>query len=126
MPTDWRTQRETLLLALEREKKPEDRAEAADQLCELAHDAPPGAREEFGPVVVRLLAEEEPWPSDRPRVAAVSAFGFGGNNAHVIVEQYAAPAGLGRRQQAGDNAPLAGAAAIPGPRQPLRTYAHAR
>ncbi|WP_437302134.1 beta-ketoacyl synthase N-terminal-like domain-containing protein [Sorangium sp. So ce388] len=35
----------------------------------------------------RLLAEEEPWPSDRPRVAAVSAFGFGGNNAHLLVSQ---------------------------------------
>ncbi|MFO0761206.1 MAG: beta-ketoacyl synthase N-terminal-like domain-containing protein [Byssovorax sp.] len=33
----------------------------------------------------RLLAEPEPWPADRPRVAAVSAFGFGGNNAHLLV-----------------------------------------
>ncbi|AUX42373.1 polyketide synthase [Sorangium cellulosum] len=37
----------------------------------------------------RLLAEAEPWPSDRPRVAAVSAFGFGGNNAHLLVSQEA-------------------------------------
>ncbi|HTN87742.1 MAG TPA: polyketide synthase, partial [Sorangium sp.] len=35
----------------------------------------------------RLLAAEEPWPTDRPRVAAVSAFGFGGNNAHLLVSQ---------------------------------------
>ncbi len=35
----------------------------------------------------RLLAAGEPWPSDRPRVAAVSAFGFGGNNAHLLVTQ---------------------------------------
>ena len=35
----------------------------------------------------RLLADEEAWPSDRPRVAAVSAFGFGGNNAHMLVSE---------------------------------------
>ena len=36
----------------------------------------------------RLLHELEPWPSDGPRRAAVSAFGFGGNDAHVILEQH--------------------------------------
>jgi 3-oxoacyl-(acyl-carrier-protein) synthase/3-hydroxymyristoyl/3-hydroxydecanoyl-(acyl carrier protein) dehydratase len=36
----------------------------------------------------RVLQELEPWPGDEPRRAAVSAFGFGGNNAHLIVEQY--------------------------------------
>jgi 3-oxoacyl-(acyl-carrier-protein) synthase/3-hydroxymyristoyl/3-hydroxydecanoyl-(acyl carrier protein) dehydratase/1-acyl-sn-glycerol-3-phosphate acyltransferase len=36
----------------------------------------------------RLLRQAEPWPSDGPRVAAVSAFGFGGNNAHLVVEEY--------------------------------------
>jgi acyl transferase domain-containing protein/3-hydroxymyristoyl/3-hydroxydecanoyl-(acyl carrier protein) dehydratase/1-acyl-sn-glycerol-3-phosphate acyltransferase len=35
----------------------------------------------------RLLAAAERWPSDRPRVAAVSAFGFGGNNAHLLVAE---------------------------------------
>ena len=35
----------------------------------------------------RLLAATEPWPADRPRVAAVSAFGFGGNNAHLLVSE---------------------------------------
>ncbi|MDP3220850.1 MAG: beta-ketoacyl synthase N-terminal-like domain-containing protein, partial [Deltaproteobacteria bacterium] len=35
----------------------------------------------------RLLTAGERWPSDRPRVAAVSAFGFGGNNAHLLVSQ---------------------------------------
>ena len=35
----------------------------------------------------RLLAAGEPWPGDRPRVAAVSAFGFGGNNAHLLVTE---------------------------------------
>ncbi|MFE4458086.1 beta-ketoacyl synthase N-terminal-like domain-containing protein [Nocardia tengchongensis] len=35
---------------------------------------------------LRLLTENEPWQG--PRRAAVSAFGFGGNNAHLIVESY--------------------------------------
>ena len=42
---------------------------------------------------LRVLGEPEPWPTRQegaPRRAAVSAFGFGGNNAHVIVEQYVA------------------------------------
>lgn len=36
----------------------------------------------------RLLGRAEPWPDDRPRMAALSAFGFGGNNGHLIVEQW--------------------------------------
>jgi HEAT repeat protein len=60
MPRDWRAERETLLLALEREKRPEDRADVAEQLCELAHEAPAGAREEFTPIVVRLISDGEP------------------------------------------------------------------
>ncbi len=35
----------------------------------------------------RLLHTLEPWPSDQPRIAAISAFGFGGNNAHLIVSE---------------------------------------
>lgn len=36
----------------------------------------------------RLLQQAEPWDVDGPRRAAVSAFGFGGNNAHLIVEEH--------------------------------------
>jgi acyl transferase domain-containing protein/3-hydroxymyristoyl/3-hydroxydecanoyl-(acyl carrier protein) dehydratase len=35
----------------------------------------------------RLLQELESWPADQARVAAISAFGFGGNNAHLIVSE---------------------------------------
>ncbi|HVI01797.1 MAG TPA: beta-ketoacyl synthase N-terminal-like domain-containing protein [Enhygromyxa sp.] len=35
----------------------------------------------------RVLRQLEPWPSDGPRIAGVSAFGFGGNNAHLIVSE---------------------------------------
>ncbi|MBD8525375.1 type I polyketide synthase [Pseudomarimonas arenosa] len=35
----------------------------------------------------RLLTKREAWPATAPRVAAVSAFGFGGNNAHLLVSE---------------------------------------
>ncbi|HJU38659.1 MAG TPA: polyketide synthase, partial [Tahibacter sp.] len=35
----------------------------------------------------RLLRGAEPWTGDGPRIAAISAFGFGGNNAHLIVSE---------------------------------------
>ncbi len=41
----------------------------------------------LGETPFRLLTAAEPWPADDLRVAAVSAFGFGGNNAHLIVSQ---------------------------------------
>ena len=37
---------------------------------------------------LRLLMAAEPWPSDGPRRAAISNFGFGGNNAHLIIEEW--------------------------------------
>ena len=36
----------------------------------------------------RLLQAPEPWPSDTPRIAGISNFGFGGNNAHLIIEEF--------------------------------------
>jgi acyl transferase domain-containing protein len=51
-----------------------------------------------GPFRVATVAE--PWPADgQPRRAAVSAFGLGGTNAHVVIEQPPAvrPTGAGDR-----------------------------
>ena len=39
----------------------------------------------------RILTQAEPWPcrrNDQPRRAAVSAFGFGGINAHLLLEEW--------------------------------------
>ena len=39
----------------------------------------------------RILSQVEPWPVREegiPRRAAVSAFGFGGINAHLLVEEW--------------------------------------
>ncbi|MBA2653489.1 MAG: hypothetical protein H0U71_00280 [Gammaproteobacteria bacterium] len=36
----------------------------------------------------RLLTDKEPWESNYPRRAAINAFGFGGNNAHLILEEF--------------------------------------
>lgn len=36
----------------------------------------------------RLLTEAEPWDCDGPRRAAVNNFGFGGNNAHLLLEEW--------------------------------------
>ncbi|WP_030491134.1 type I polyketide synthase [Micromonospora chokoriensis] len=48
------------------------------------------------------IATAQPWESDGPRRAAVNAFGFGGINAHVIIEQAPEPAGVGRRPTGGN------------------------
>jgi acyl transferase domain-containing protein len=54
--------------------------------------ATPGCDEpmpELGASPFRLLHAAEPWDRARPRRAAVNAFGFGGCNAHLILEEWA-------------------------------------
>ncbi|MCX4543082.1 type I polyketide synthase [Streptomyces sp. NBC_01565] len=61
-----------------------------------------------------LLTEARDWPvSDRPRRAAVSAFGFSGTNAHVIVEQ--APQHVPEEEQASAPAAAPAPAAVTPP-----------
>jgi 3-oxoacyl-(acyl-carrier-protein) synthase/3-hydroxymyristoyl/3-hydroxydecanoyl-(acyl carrier protein) dehydratase/1-acyl-sn-glycerol-3-phosphate acyltransferase len=58
--------------------------EAGERPPTLATDAPIDA---LAGSPFRLLDRREPWASTGPRVAAVSAFGFGGNNAHLLVRE---------------------------------------
>ncbi|HEX6341990.1 SDR family NAD(P)-dependent oxidoreductase [Umezawaea sp.] len=40
----------------------------------------------FEDLGLRLATARQPWPGDGPRLAGVNSFGFGGSNAHVILE----------------------------------------
>lgn len=59
-----------------------------------AQELPPHNAVTPNPVLVvsplQLKTAVTPWPepADRPRRAGVSAFGFGGSNAHVVLEEY--------------------------------------
>ncbi len=49
----------------------------------------PAPRLDLAASPFRVLTSAEPWPElTRPRRAAVSAFGFGGINAHLLIEQW--------------------------------------
>ncbi|MFJ1586523.1 beta-ketoacyl synthase N-terminal-like domain-containing protein [Streptomyces sp. NPDC088197] len=64
----------------------------------------PNPQLESGDARLTVLTERHPWPrGDRPRRAGVSAFGIGGTNAHVILEEAppvaARSTGSGRRSE---------------------------
>jgi 3-oxoacyl-(acyl-carrier-protein) synthase/3-hydroxymyristoyl/3-hydroxydecanoyl-(acyl carrier protein) dehydratase len=58
----------------------------AEERPATLHAAAPLDELSAGPL--RVLHAAEPWDNDGPRRAAVSAFGFGGNNAHLVVEAW--------------------------------------
>ncbi|HVT14604.1 MAG TPA: SDR family NAD(P)-dependent oxidoreductase [Thermoanaerobaculia bacterium] len=60
---------------------------------------------------LRVLARAEPWPGGQPLRAGVSAMGFGGINAHVVVEQAPAAPRRGREWSAHELTLLAAGAA---------------
>ena len=69
-------------------------AEAA--ACAATQDAPahvglrhpPPRLWDAGKTPFRILQKPEPWLSDRPRRASISGFGFGGINAHALIEEW--------------------------------------
>ncbi|MDH3583115.1 MAG: type I polyketide synthase, partial [Phycisphaerae bacterium] len=81
----------------------------------------------------QVLAEARPWArrqDDEPRRAAVSAFGFGGINAHVLLEEAAAPKRTASRTGSPPPAPrpldiaVVGLDACFGPWDNLEAFAH--
>ncbi|MEU4251921.1 type I polyketide synthase [Amycolatopsis sp. NPDC026612] len=69
-----------------------------EQLPPSLHAAEPSPHVDWASGEVQLLAEARPWPrTDRARRAGVSAFGIGGTNAHVIVEEAPRPEPPARR-----------------------------
>ncbi|MFD6285625.1 amino acid adenylation domain-containing protein [Streptomyces sp. NPDC060205] len=64
-----------------------------------------------------------PWPAGRPRVAAVSSFGIGGTNAHLILEQHSPSASARTPEDTGHNAPTGRLVLSGSSEQSLRTDA---
>ncbi len=74
------------------------------QLPPSLHFQTPSPDIPFDQLPLRVLGELEPWPeSAGPRLAGVSALGFGGSNAHVVLQEApAAAAGAALAPAGGD------------------------
>ncbi|GEM_PF-2331130 len=67
------------------------------------HHLRPNPALDDGASPIRVLQTLEAWPEARPRIAGVSGFGFGGTNAHLVLE--AAPPRPARPESQGTPAP---------------------
>ena len=79
----------------------------------------PGMKLEESPF--RVLTDEEPWPrrgDGIPRRAAVSAFGFGGINAHLLVEEWLEEDGGRGERRSPPSGRMPCAPTITGPEEP--------
>jgi acyl transferase domain-containing protein len=70
------------------------------QLPPSLHFESPNPNIDFERGPFRVVRELSSWSSDGPRRAAVSSFGLGGTNAHVVLEEAPAPMALERDVQA--------------------------
>ncbi|MFC4375362.1 SDR family NAD(P)-dependent oxidoreductase [Nocardia halotolerans] len=50
------------------------------------HADEPNPAIDFDELGLRLAQTHQPWPKTGPRIAGVNSFGFGGSNAHVVLE----------------------------------------
>ncbi|MCU1503876.1 MAG: polyketide synthase, partial [Ilumatobacteraceae bacterium] len=72
-----------------------------DEMPAHLHCEHPSPHIDWASMPIEVLREPHPWPrGDRPRRAGISAFGFSGTNAHLIVEE--APAPLAAPAEAAD------------------------
>jgi phthiocerol/phenolphthiocerol synthesis type-I polyketide synthase B len=68
------------------------------QIPRNLHFNTPNPHISFDQMRLKVVAEHQDWPStDHPRRAGISSFGFGGTNAHVVIEQ-APPAKITARE----------------------------
>ena len=58
------------------------------QIPKNLHFDTPNPHINFDQMRLKVVAEQQDWPAaDHPRRAGISSFGFGGTNAHVVIEQ---------------------------------------
>ncbi|WP_455681124.1 SDR family NAD(P)-dependent oxidoreductase [Streptomyces gardneri] len=83
-------------------------------LAKTLHVDEPSPHVDWEAGAVSLLRKEREWPEvGRPRRAAVSSFGFGGTNAHVIIEEAPQPVPASAGDDEAVVAPVAALPAVP-------------